>query len=369
MTWRYWLGILALNMALVVSLRAIAPPQPVVSDRAAYEYVGRHGLEPDCPVSVYCYRVLVPVVLERLPGPPEARWRWFEGVSNVSAGFVLALAATRVVPDPLAGVLSTIMAQTAYGFSFTAYDPYTADPLVFLISAAFALAWIADWPIVGLGLALVGGFVKETVALVATSFGVGAVLDRAARRWQWGAGAVAAWVVVLGFHWVMDTYAGWTLATSPAARLTSGSWLAVWSADKSAGWIAFLLFVPFGFAWIFALLGYRVAPPRLRALTLGALVPMLGLNYIQNPERGLANAFFVVIPLAVAFLARLPWPVAVLAAATNGLFTAKVGLSTMWLPQSRWLSIPAAAAAVWAIWSGVRGRVDDPSPVPQWRRP
>ena len=152
----------------------------------------------------------------------------------------------------------------------------------------------------------------------------------------------------------MDTYAGWTLATSPAARFAQGSWLAVWSADKSVWWIAFLLFVPFGFVWVFALLGYRFASSRLRSLALGALVPMLALNYVQNPERALANSFFVVIPLAVAFLSRLPRWVALVAAVANGLVTAKVGLSTEWLPPSRYLLIPAGVSAALAIWVGAR---------------
>lgn len=354
MTWRYWLGIFALNAALAVSLRVIAPAQPVVSDRAAYEYVGQNGLAPGCPVTVYCYRILVPVVLDRVPLPSETRWRLFEALSNIAAGFVLALAVARAVPVPLAPLLATMVVQAGYGFTFTAYDPYTADPFVFLISATFALAWIADWPVVSVGLAVVGGFVKETVALVATAAGLGALFAREPRWRQWAMAVVVAWLVVLGFHWVMDTYAGWTIATSPAARFAAGSWLAVWSADKSAAWIAFLLFVPFGFVWVYALLGYRYAPPRLRALALGAAVPMLALNYVQNPERALANAFFVVIPLAAAFLARLPSRLALLAVVTNGLLTAKVGLSTVWLPQSRFLLIPAALSAAWAIRVGLR---------------
>ncbi len=93
--------------------------------------------------------------------------------------------------------------------------------------------------------------------------------------------------------------------------------------------------MPFGFAWLYGLAGFRFAPDCLRALALGSILPILALVYVQTPERALGNAFFVVVPLAVVFLARLPLAVAVPAAVTNGLLTAKVGLSAAWLPRVR----------------------------------
>jgi hypothetical protein len=68
----------------------------------------------------------------------------------------------------------------------------------------------------------------------------------------------------------------------------------------------------------------------------------------------LGNAFFVVVPLASIFLSRLPAPAAWTAAITNGLVTAKLGLSTEWLPSSSILLIPATIAFAWAIATSIR---------------
>ena len=57
------LVIIDVGLALFVHLTA--PDAPRNTDRKEYEYVGRHGLSANCPVSIYCYRVLVPVALEQ----------------------------------------------------------------------------------------------------------------------------------------------------------------------------------------------------------------------------------------------------------------------------------------------------------------
>jgi len=81
---------------------------------------------------------------------------------------------------------------------------------------------------------------------------------------------------------------------------------------------------------------------------------MLALVFVQTPERALGNAFFVVIPLAAAFLAQVPPTVAWAGAITSGLVTARIGLSSELLPSSTVLLPPAAAAAAWAFWSYFR---------------
>lgn len=352
MSWRLALCLLVANLALAGVLRLGVPGQPAYSDQDAYDYVGRHGLGADCPFSVYCYRVLVPALVEAMPGAHDRRWRAYEYLSTSLAAFVTSVAVARLVPMWQAPWLATLAAQTTFGFTFTAYDPYSADPMVFLMAALLLLAWLRDWPWAALGLASIGVFAKETVALVAVSAGLAAVVRGTAptRRWWVGQAGVAC-ALLLGFHWVMDTYRGWGISINPASKFFEGAWLAVWLENMDSPWrIAFLLFVPFGLGWVYAWLGYRTAPDRLRALALGSIGPMLALNYVQNPERALGNAFFVVVPLVVVFLSRVPPPAAFTAVVTNGLLTAKVGLSTPWLPPSRVLMIPAVAAALWVAW-------------------
>ena len=355
---RWWLGLLVINAALALGFRAMVPDQPLLSDRESYEWVGEHGLAPGCPMSVYCYRIAVPLLVDALPFEPEARWRVFEGVANTLAGFVVALAVARLAPGLRAPLLATWLAQSSFALTYTAYDPFTADPMVFLIAALTLLAWLADWPMLVVAIGLVGVFAKETVALIVTAAAMAAWLRRSTVPWRpWALAAVVSWTILLAFHWAMDTYAGWGFRGNPATQLASGSWLGIWLTHLDSPLRAvFLLFVPFGFAWAYAVAGFRFVPDRLRVLALGSILPMLALVYVQTPERALGNAFFVIVPLAALFLARLPLAVAVPAAVTNGLLTAKVGLSAAWLPSSGVLVIPAAVCAVVAVWAGWENR-------------
>jgi len=178
--------------------------------------------------------------------------------------------------------------------------------------------------------------------------------DRPA-RWRWLAPAALSWIALLSFHWYMDTYAGWGIARNPAASFSTGSWLALWwQNNPSLVLKALILFSPFGFAWVYAWLGYRHAQPAVRQLAVGAALPLLALVYVQTPERALGNAFFVIVPLAAAFLSRVPPAAGWAAAITSGLVTAKIGLSTEWLPSTTILLIPASLCAAWALASSGR---------------
>ena len=343
--------IVLFNAVLAAGIQALAPAQPRLSDRAEYEYSGRHGLAPDCPNTIYCYRILVPMLLERMPGDPELRWRAVQWLAHTSTGTIMSMA---IAPagSPL---VAAVVLQSSYGFAFTAYDPYTADPVVFLIAALIFHLWMVDRPLAAAVLIAVGVFAKETVALVATAPAIAALLSARQTRWRWAAAAVLGWVVLLSFHWYMDTYAGWGISRNPAANFSAGSWLALWWRNNPSHLRkAFMLFSAFGWAWVFAMLGYRGATPALRQLALGAVVPIVVLLYVQTPERALANAFFVIVPLATVFLSPVSPAAAGVAAVTNGLVTAKIGLSTAWLPGTPVLLIPASLCAAWAFNSSRR---------------
>jgi hypothetical protein len=354
-------AIVALNLGLALLVHVAAPVAPRNSDRTAYEYVGQHGLDANCPVSIYCYRVLVPMVLARIPLEPERRWRWYQVAATAAAGSITAATTSRLAGGLGAGVIASLLVQTTYGFSFTAYDPYTADPLVFVFAAALAWCAIADRWLLALGIGLAGVFVKETVALVSVSCAL-AALGRDRPTWpQWVFSSAAVVATLLGFHWIMDTYFDWGLRNNPAAQFGSGSWLALWWRNNPfLIRKAYLLFAPFGFAWLFALLAGRFAEARLRQLALGAIGPFLALCYVQTPERALSNAFFVVIPLATLYLVRAPLPIALLTALANGAVTVKVGLSTTWLPPSRYLMVPALILTLGAIWTIEKPRTVTP---------
>jgi hypothetical protein len=340
--------ILALfNAALAGALQQLAPAQPKLTDRAEYEYAGRELFAPNCPFTIYCYRVLVPAVLERVPIDSNSRWRVFQWLSHTATGTILG-AAVAPIGSPL---MASLLTQTSYGFTFTAYDPYSPDPFVFLVSAITLYMWIAYRAVALVLLASIAVFAKETAALIVSAPAIAAVAWRDRPAWvRWILPAAFAWTILLSFHWYMDTYRGWGIAKNPAASFGSGSWLAIWwKMNPSLARKALMLFAPFGFAWIFAALGWRHAPKAFQQLAAGAILPMLALVYVQTPERALSNAFFVVIPLAGVFLARVPSVTAWIAAATSGLVTARIGLSSELLPPTTVMLPIATIAALWAI--------------------
>lgn len=344
-------AIIAINALLAFAVHAAAPAQPDNTDRQEYEYVGAHGLDASCPWSVYCYRILVPVMLAQLPVDAELRWRWLQVAANTTAGSIVAITTAGVANGVAAALLATIVVQTSFGFAFTAYDPYTADPVVFAILATLAWCWVAQRWLAAMALGLIGIFAKETVALISVAAALAAVIDRRAGWRMWVAQAGIVLAALLGFHWVMDSYFGWSISTNPAAQFAQGSWLARWWMNNPGLALkGFFLFVPFGFVWLYAAAGFSAAPKELKHLAVGAALPFLALNYVQNPERALSNLFFIIVPLAAIALTRVPVGLAVTAVVTNGLFTAKVGSSTVWLPSSKWLLLPAAASAVWVFW-------------------
>ena len=350
-------GIAALNLALAATFVLLAPGEPKLSDRDAYDYVGESPLTPNCPFSIYCYRVLVPVVVHQLPLGADTSWRTYQVLSNAAAGSVIAVVAGTLAATPAAPVLASVMAQGSYGFTFTAYDPYAADPMVFLIASLLTWCWITNRPWVALPLSAIGIFAKETVALVAAALALAALIDRRPGWKRWLVPALVSGALLAAFHVVSRVWLNWEIASNPAAQLSHGSWIGLWWRNNPfIERKAYMLFATFGFGWLFAALGWRLAPRPWRALALATIAPMLLLMIAQTPERALGNAFYVIVPLAVLFAARTPILGGV-AIGLSALVTAKAGSSSPWLPSARVTLFVAAAAAAALVYKSLgRGR-------------
>ena len=78
--------VLVFNAALAALIQAAAPDQPRLTDRNDYDYNGRQPLTAYCPNSIYCYRILVPMLLERVPIDPELRWRGLQLLAHTATG-------------------------------------------------------------------------------------------------------------------------------------------------------------------------------------------------------------------------------------------------------------------------------------------
>lgn len=314
----------------------LAPDEPLLNDRDAYDYVGAHPLESGCKFSIYCYRPMAPVLVRALPIDGDTAWRVYQVTANAAAGSILATLTS-------APLLASLMVQSSYGFTFTAYDPYAADPLVFVFAALLTWCWVHDRWRLAIGVAALGVFAKETVALVAGAIAIAALIRRQPR---WLLPAVASGLVLGAFHLVSRTWLGWEIASNPAAQLSHGSWIGLWWRNNPfVERKIYMIFATFGFAWIFAALGWRIASAPWRALAIGTIPPMLLLMVAQTPERAISNAFYVVIPLAAVLAARAPVLVSGAAIGLNALVTAKAGTSSIWLPSAKWTLIPAAIAA------------------------
>jgi hypothetical protein len=254
-----------------------------------------------------------------------------------------------------------MVVQASYGFAFTAYDPYSAEPMVFVFAALLTWCWITNRPWHAAALCAIGVFAKETVALLAGVLALAAVIERP-RNWrQWFVPVLAGGAVLAAFHIASRLWLNWQIESNPAAQLSHGSWLGLWWRNNPLiERKAYMVFATYGFAWIFAALGWRAAPRAWRALALATIPAMLFLLVIQTPERALGNAFFVVIPLAVLFASRSP-ALAAMALALNALITAKAGTSSPWLPSARWMLIPAAIAAI-VVFARVNPKIRGSSP-------
>lgn len=339
------------NAVLVTAIMAVAPDQPQRSDRSDYEDNGDAPLAPFCPSSIYCYRILVPMALAYIPTDWETRWRGHLWVTHTLTGSTVALVAAGWT-SPF--IVSALL-QTSYAFTFTAYDPYTADPTVFLVAALMLWAWVNDrWAVTAL-MAAVFVFAKETVALLASVPAIAAVLYRDRPTWwRWCIPAVVAWTVLMSFHWWTDTYLGWTITTNPAADFGGGSWLAKWLNSNSPVQRVLIVFSAFGFGWLYAILGYRWAPTAFKQLAIASIPPLLVLAYVQTPERAFGNAFYVMAPLGAGFLSRVSPAAAWTTIVTNGLLTTRLGTSSELLPSTTVLLGPAALAAAWAVSASFR---------------
>jgi hypothetical protein len=298
------------------------------------------------------------VLVHAAPFHPDAAWGAYQIISTAAAGTLIASLAGSLAGAASAPFVASLVVQASYGFAFTAYDPYSAEPMVFVFAALLTWCWLTNRPWHAAALCAVGVFTKETVALLAGVLALAAVLDRSVfarsdspeRDWRtWLVPVIVSGALLASFHIASRLWLNWQIESNPAAQMSHGSWLGLWWRNNPLiERKAYMVFATYGFAWIFALLGWHSAPRAWRALALATMPAMLFLLVIQTPERALGNAFFVVIPLALLFASRSPAPAAV-ALSLNALITAKAGSSSLWLPSARWTLIPAAIAAIVVI--------------------
>ena len=295
--------------ALVLCLGAIAwasPVPPHVTDRDAYEATAAQGVIPGCS-DLHCFRVLVPWVLGRLPGPSIVKWKAYAVVSNAGGGLAVFILSLTLGLSRRAAWFASIGSAFGFGALYTLHDVYTSDPLMYFLGPFLTNALLTEQFVMAGAIGAVGVMAKEFAAaplFLMTGY------FACQRQWLSAARALvaanAAFIVWLALTLTLMLRWNYSYAGSASADLAGGGNLVGWIGRMSPRGIATSMFSEFGALWILTPVGFMLAPRHLRLLTLIALPIALLFAYVQQPDRALWNAHFLVLPLAALVLERAP---------------------------------------------------------------
>ncbi len=117
------------------SLGAIAAigETPQSADRDIYQTIGRQLIVLDCH-DVHCYRLLPAPFIEPLPGPSMLKWKIYAVLANAAAAIALGRLCLVLGLSARAAVFATWIAALGFGPMQSVLDPYTSDPVMYLLA-------------------------------------------------------------------------------------------------------------------------------------------------------------------------------------------------------------------------------------------
>jgi len=308
----------ALFTALV--LIAWASPAPDhVTDRLVYEGTAERVIVSDCS-DLQCFRVLVPWVLGRLPGPSGLRWKLYAAASNAAGAIAVWFLCGVFGLGRQAATIAAVISAFGFGSLYTLHDPFTSDPLMYALGPAITQLMLTGRTGLAVTLSMVGTLAKEFAAAPMYAL---ALYHAAAREWipalrafAAGNAAFLTWTLLTIALMLKFNYSwGWNGVGS--ANIVGGSALSLWASQQTARGIAAAMFNEFGALYILAPAGLLFAPASFRRLAIVSLPIAAMFGYVQQPDRGLWNFHYLVAPLAAVCLSRAP---AALAWSTVALF-------------------------------------------------
>jgi len=313
MTERRVLAALFATFVGVLALIAWASPSPNrVTDRIVYETSAANVIVVDCS-DLQCFRVLVPWMLGRLPGPSVVRWKAYAVVSNAAAAVGVWLLCVGFGSSRRACLFASAISALGFGSLYTLHDPYTSDPLMYAIGPVLTYCLLTERIGIAAFLSVVGVLAKEFAA--APAYAV-ALYHAAARQWPpavravlVGNAAFLTWAVLTMTLMLKFNY-GWGWNGVGSANLTGGAALALWASRQSLRGIAFAMFNEFGALYVLAPAGFLLASRSMRRLAIVSLPLAALFGYVQQPDRALWNFHYLVAPLAALVLERAPAPLA-----------------------------------------------------------
>ena len=296
--------------ALLGCVAFLAPSPDRQTDRSVYEATASRWVVPDC-ADLHCFRVLVPWTLGVMPGSSSVKWKIYAALANAAAAMVLGRLCLAVGLSGHVAALSTWTAAFGFGSLYTLYDPFSSDPLMYLLGPLLTLLLLRGRLAIAGWIGVIGVLAKEFTAAPIFIFVLAAALKR---QWSlmWRALATANIVFIVWLilqFWLMLRY-NYGYGNSHSVRLGSGGYLRHWLSELSPRGAASAIFTEYGALWLLAPVGFLSAPSVLRRLAIAAIPPALIFAYVEQPDRALWNFHYLMIPVAMLVASRLPagWP-------------------------------------------------------------
>lgn len=295
----------AAAILIILAVVAAIAPAPRESNRNFYEESGREVLMPGC-LGGDCFRPLIPVVLERLPGTSIVKWKAYAVLANAVGAFAMGQWCLMLGLSSTAALGAMWLAALGAGTLYSLFDAYTGDPLMYMLGPVMAI-WIWRGRYARASVAgLAGIFAKEFAAAPLWIFMAFEALERrwraAARLLFWASAVTLVWLATQASYMALENYA---YGSTASADLLHGGFLATWLRSVGIGGAAAYLFTSFGALYLLWPLGLVQGGRELRLLALAAVPALAAFVYVEQPERALWNFHFIVLPLAAVVLQQI----------------------------------------------------------------
>jgi len=346
--------------ACVVILGVVAAVSPIPNretDRDVYEATATRVVVPDCG-DLQCFRVLVPWVLGRLPGPSIVKWKGYAVVCNAATLVAVFLWCLSLNLSRRLAWMAAVASTFGFGSLYTLHDPYTSDPLMYLLGPFIGSEAVNGRVAVAGAVATAGVFAKE---FAGAPLYIVAVWHALERRWKAAlhtlAGAHVAFLAWLLFTLTLMLRFNYSYSGSASTDLGHGANLVGWLSRMSPRGVISAMFIEFGALWLLAPIGFLIAPRRLQLVALVSLPVAALFGYVQQPDRALWNFHFLVTPLAATVLERAPIALAGATLAAFAFANLRVGAQLPLAVVGRTAlaaSVLLAAASAWTALRAVR---------------
>ena len=336
-------GVALVSLAIVA---ALSPAPDRVTDREVYEKTEARTIVPDCS-DLHCFRVLVPWVLGRLPGPSPIKWKAYAVVCNAAAAAGVFVLCVSLGFSHRAASFACFLTVAGFGGLYTLHDPYTSDPLMYALGPILTTLLMTGWFVTAGVVASIGVLAKEFAAaplyIVAGASALGGRWRDGLRAFIAGNFAFIVWIVFTLTLMLTFNYSyGYASVT-----FSKGAVIGLWLDRLSPRGVASAMFNEFGPLYLLAPAGVWFAPADLRRLAIAALPVAAVIAYVQQPDRALWNVHFLVVPFGALVLERVGDGLAAATLATFAIGNLKVGAQLPWIPAARfWLAASCVCASV-----------------------